>query len=792
MRFSRSKSNNIYGEEYSDNKIQRIIISFISIVASMSCVTCSKYTYGFERQGNLEIIFLSDTNISDSSLENFNECLEFVVFYNIETILSEKVVEVSYRRDRFISFELINCIFDSHTLENSFGKIECNFELFYFLKLTNDISDIPDKVESNTFQSLLMVLKYLKAKEGKNQIKFLQFLIFKTLFCRYNVEYDRTNSDVLELFNSNFWSQIGFDIMKDTMVAFLNNIMVKYVFKGGNCILLEKANDFYDVSLFDEHIPYKNLMINNCKIFCIIENILRDSNTLIFFEIILDGINMRSLVLNNSIGFDFPDMGFSFFILSIKTFKSVTVSNFARSPSQFFNKISLVLRNEIEFLSFINVVIRKETLDLFLKKQPLKGLSLTITDMEIDTHFIDDYTYSIDALEYINFRILCICPNWWTRFFSTENARIIKLVLYNNLAQECFVNGIVKVRTQQKTLYLDVSFASFANLNVFCKYLKHFIHLKTLKLYRFKIDAVCEKGFVKSLRKMDALEHLALRHYAFRTKIYNFIFQKQGIKILRLENITQKQEILNIGSIYNHQSLTELFLMNFKIDIEGLAEIFNLLNLKVLSLESCIIEYNIKLKFREFRSKSIESLFLRKSRIGTPENIILLSSLNKLENLDISGTQVLPGYLSRLSQMCNITLKRLLCTFCVLNSSDLNRMKDLEALEELNLAGCEFSGCNFWKFLGGYCNFSNSLVILNLFQIKTNYKELKYLRNFKNMKNLSLSVAGYEMLAEKNYLRFLPIKEFSTAKRFRSANSTEAYKYIYLYEENINIDYLYL
>ncbi|TBU10622.1 hypothetical protein CWI38_1643p0020 [Hamiltosporidium tvaerminnensis] len=133
--------------------------------------------------------------------------------------------------------------------------------------------------------------------------------------------------------------------------------MLKYVFQDGNLILLENSKDSYDISFLDEHIPYKNLLIKNFKLFCCLENILNEPYFLNTFKVILNEMNIKSLIINGNIACIIPYKKYYFRILSFGLFKSLVIANFDSPPRSFLYELDSVIDKNIEFLSLRKLAI---------------------------------------------------------------------------------------------------------------------------------------------------------------------------------------------------------------------------------------------------------------------------------------------------------------------------------------------------------------------------------------------------------------------------------------------------
>ncbi|TBT97999.1 hypothetical protein CWI36_2594p0010, partial [Hamiltosporidium magnivora] len=171
---------------------------------------------------------------------------------------------------------------------------------------------------------------------------------------------------------------------------------------------------------------------------------------------------------------------------------------------------------------------------------------------------------------------------------------------------------------------------------------------------------------------------------------------------------------LTINNFTNNISLTKLALINVRIVLSFVNEIFKLQNLTKLSLESCILEpFEVYLPFTLF-TKNLISLSLKYTDLVLYKYADILSQFTSLRHLNISRGNLPPSYISKLSLLCDSSLKVLHCKSYTLDKKDLLRISKLEVLEQLKLLDCKFLYCNFFD-LGKECKFYNSLYALNLY-----------------------------------------------------------------------------
>ncbi|TBT97394.1 hypothetical protein CWI39_2974p0010, partial [Hamiltosporidium magnivora] len=111
---------------------------------------------------------------------------------------------------------------------------------------------------------------------------------------------------------------------------------------------------------------------------------------------------------------------------------------------------------------------------------------------------------------------------------------------------------------------------------------------------------------------------------------------------------------------------------------------------------------------------------------------------------------------------------------------------NLEVLEELNLRDCKFYSCGFFE-LGNDCKFLGSLKYLDLLHVEINIEDLIFLKSFKNLKSLNLTLSDADFFTAKNLLFYLPINALSLKKCNKKSIFENSYSR-YLYEENINLN----
>ncbi|TBU00336.1 hypothetical protein CWI37_1039p0020 [Hamiltosporidium tvaerminnensis] len=729
----------------------------------------------FFRENRTEVSF--DQEIStDCWLEIIHDC-------DIKHVNQENYW-FRYTKENFVSFEeLNNILFSNATIKK--GIVECSYELSHILKMTNDITDMPINMSNYQFKCILTTLKYLKAVENKNMVKLFQALIFYDFVYHLNNGSKSKPLFLYGAFQDDFFQNFEFVIMKNFLFAFLNIFMMNYSFENGNLILLDKCRVSQDISLLNKNIPYKNIVIANFKVVYIFENILRNCYILYSFQALLNFLDIKSLIVDNYINLEIYEQNYNFAIFSIKTFKSISISNFTNQSSLgFLDKLGSVIRNDLEFLCLMNLQISRNAISLFLNQKRLKGLVLRNLIQIEDIDFIQDYTDCSKKLEYIEFKNVILKDTWWNYFLQVANVRKIILYFCTLLQQKNFMKEFVKIVSDKDVLYFEINF-SFSGISVdFFPYLLYFRSLRTLKIYTYKNDSKNDPFLLEAIKNMKMLDHLVLQKIFIGRVFYNYLFQKSEIKVLHLKNIFFNPETPFLYFINNYKSLRKLVLTYIEVSSFGLIEIFKLENLIDLTLDFCVLHKTlmIPLQHLNFMSKKIVTLDLNNTNLEIFDEIDILGNLCCLESLNLSECMASPGYLARLSSKCNLRLKIISYESGILNSYDLNRLKNLEVLEEFNLSNCIFYDCKF-SDLGKDCKFFNTLKKLDLWLVDIDIEDLKYFINFKNLEKLYLKLSGLNIYTIKKHLVTLPVYFLSI---INTDNQTPTkYLFNYLYEESI-------
>ncbi|TBU03923.1 hypothetical protein CWI37_0210p0020 [Hamiltosporidium tvaerminnensis] len=488
-----------------DYKFLSISLQILLALLSIECVNTYKFVYSFEKNGDSEIFFF---------VKIVNEKHGIIIVFDLDIWyeLRRENHIFTYRNENSIAFEVFNNFLylkeseDKH--EN--GIIGSDFELAYFLKLTENIAEFSFKLDTYYLKCILILLKCFEVVENRSLLEFLQSLFFYGLVVQKESLSRKDRFDLENAFHSDIFKKLNFSIQKSLCYTFLNMFMITFVFNDGNLIILEKANELYDILLFDKHIPYKNL------------------------------------------------------------------------------------------LKYEKIKIRK----------------------------------------------------------------------------------------------LEIS-----------------------------------------------------------PEVYNWIFQKTYIKVIYIENYTPNDEPLTINNFTNNISLTKLVLINVRICLSFVNEIFKLQNLTKLSLESCILEsFEVYLPFTLF-TKNLISLSLKYTDLVLYKYADIPSQFTSLRHLNISRGNLPPSYISKLSLLCDSSLKVLHCKSYTLDKKDLLRISKLE--------------------------FYNSLYALNFYSTILCNEDIIFLKKIKNLRFLSLrlydldikilkscllSLSVEKLYCDINYIEYIDLKEYLKEK----------------------------
>ncbi|TBT97711.1 hypothetical protein CWI36_2750p0010, partial [Hamiltosporidium magnivora] len=265
-------------------------------------VSSHRFNYIFRCNEKTEILIYREKQEEEMFDEVMNEEYELLLSLSVdnENIYDDKPI-FAYGKENNIQFDVFNNILKENTSKTNFkcGKIQCSYELSYFLRLSRDITELPNYFNNYQLKCMLTTLKYLKAIENKKIIKFFIALVFNHCNCDNINESKKNNVDFDYITWSDFITEIDRNMKTNLLSGFMSYFMIEFVFNDGNLILLENTKDYYDVLLFDKNIPFKHLLINKFKTFFALENILKNPRSLNIFRVLLDELNLKSLIINN-------------------------------------------------------------------------------------------------------------------------------------------------------------------------------------------------------------------------------------------------------------------------------------------------------------------------------------------------------------------------------------------------------------------------------------------------------------------------------------------------------------
>ncbi|TBU09454.1 hypothetical protein CWI39_0070p0030 [Hamiltosporidium magnivora] len=770
---------NLNAKRLSNRKIYHPWIHIIYAM-SLELVASYKYTFNYKINENTEILFFCEQNHEISFKEEIYEDYKLNFIYNTDSKppKNERYC-FAYRKNNYINFEVLDELLSLKQFENIYENriIQSDFDLSYFLKFTNDITEIPERLNSYQFKCISTTLQYLKAKENNNLIRFFQILLLK-------MDLNSTkNFKFQEIFDSGFFNIINCYIKFNLILAFLSNYMIKYFCIAGNIVLLDSDRESFDTSLFNEYIPYKNLLLNNHQVFCRLENILKDQNCFNTFQILLNEINVKSLIINSNYLMRSLYLGSRFSILSTDNWKAITIANFICSFSSFLSRLNLAIKKDIEFLTLKNVSTHRTTLISILKKYEIKGLVLIHVGVFENFDYVEDHIKFNKKIEYINFGNVGTYFKWWQSILVSTNIQRIILSFSSFVAQKNFIKEFCKEKSYTHIKYLELMFCDRNLLAKFFDSLSAFKSLQTLKISGFETDENTEPLFLKAIESMNNLEHLTIQQHYICANSYNLLFRDRKLKKLHLENLSLGIGILQIFFFNNYTSLTKLVLIHINISQVGLTDIFKLKNLSDIRLECCSFDLTTKYNSLNFMSRKIRVLNLLGSHIKAIGGIKIFEKVDSLEILDLSKSGLMPGDLEDSSMKWNSTLKSLSLKEGVLDIKNLNRIEKFEVLERLNLSKCVFVRC-FFREISNYCRFFNSLNNFYLRDVDIKLEDLRYLKKFMKLKKLSCRLSSLYLSTATKYIISLSLYEFRTYMIDGDENFDKLQEY--LQEENIN------
>ncbi|KAK1347167.1 hypothetical protein CWI37_1403p0010 [Hamiltosporidium tvaerminnensis] len=720
-------------------------------------------TIRFQTNENFEILFFEN-----KYEQNFSEYVSYgdyelkIITGSYEDLDDDTQPFFIYNNENFVDFELFNNILLYNKPENEYkiGIIKCNYDLSYYLRLTKDISIVSNLLNGYQFKCILIMLKHLKAVENQNLAKFLQALIPENLYDEIiNVLMLKNHYlHIEEILSCDFFADVDLNIKRKLILGFLNKLMIKGDFYDGNLILYDKHNEDYDVSLLDNDIPQKNLLINSFKIFISLENILKDFCNHNILRIIFNDLNIKSLILNNFISDMIPSDDFAPIVLSIPSFTSITLSNVRLPTSP--DLLCYTLRNinnNIEFLRLENTKTYGFNFMNIFNEKKLRGLVLRAVKLHEYTSSFDDWSNFYEKLEFIDFRSVFINSLWWKHFFQKANLNKI-IVHFSDLnSEKSFLDEFVKITTSKINFFhLEIRF-NYSELEInFLLSLIYFKYLRTLTLDGYRISNDNVMLLYQAIDSMKDLECLELCRYEDNTKPYDFLPDKLKLKSLNLQNIFLNNEIILILFFQSHRFITELSLKNVVLSSDCLKEIFKCENLIQLSLDISISNPDVYYESADFLSKNINRLSLRNPCYIFTQGFDMLSKLESLEFISISSCGFRTGYISMLNSKSALSLKTLSYRFSTLDSNDINKITGFKILKELNLFGCKFQNYTFLNFLNE-CEFFKSLKTLEFWVIGMKNDDFKGLKRFRKLKELSFKFSEFDLLKINNCIFSLPI-----------------------------------
>ncbi|TBU03480.1 hypothetical protein CWI37_0288p0020 [Hamiltosporidium tvaerminnensis] len=708
------------------------------IFFQINFVTAHKFVYWFEKNKNSEILFYHEIE-TNTAVNNEFEC----DYYLKVSIKSNKPQKnelnrvYTYKKENFIKYEVFDKILVANTMEDNNGKIECNFDIIYDLKLTEDISSLPEKIDFNLVITLFLTFKYLKVVRQENVLKFLEILILRMYAQQYGIDSNNKYLVLENLFKPDIFKNLEFFNKKNLISALLNNFMIYHVFYEDNLILLNNSKDDYETDFFNEHIPYKNLLINDYRVFYKLERVFKNVSISNYFHILLNEIDIKSLIINNFEESEKHKADFRIFKRSTVSFKSIIISNLLYSSERILYELNKAIDLKLEYFGLCNLSVENNYFLIFLKSQKLKGIILNNVVLKIDIHFFDVYMNKNKTLKYIELKNVETMFTW-IEFIDRLNIEKIILSFNSESVEENFIRGFDSLENTLGVQYLEIRFFNYRINKELCKILRNFPALQTLKLSNYQPDKKMNRKFHKVIENMKQLSTLIIEHEYFSNKFLNSVFQNKRIQFLHINNYNYKKKILKLEVLSNPNHLTHLGLRSINISAYSLVQIFRLKNLEFLSLKFCDLEAIKNFKTHHVMATNIRCLNLKGSILNSFRDFDILEKLNYLEKLTLSGLQLHLCSLNKLNSNCNLTLKKLSYIWGILSADDLNRIKYLEVLIQLNISRCEFLNTSLCE-LGRNCNFLSSLKYLDLSYVELTLNDFLYLQSFKHLRNLKIS-----------------------------------------------------
>ncbi|TBU03019.1 hypothetical protein CWI37_0371p0010, partial [Hamiltosporidium tvaerminnensis] len=138
--------------------------NIVTIKNNGEFASTNKYIYGFERNENSEILIFAQKKEGLLLNDDINEKYSFKIFFDVGLeIRAEKKQVFLYENRNDIKFELFDNFLAPNAPENKYknGKIECDFELLYFLRITRDMVEFPEILNIHQVKCMLTIMRCL-------------------------------------------------------------------------------------------------------------------------------------------------------------------------------------------------------------------------------------------------------------------------------------------------------------------------------------------------------------------------------------------------------------------------------------------------------------------------------------------------------------------------------------------------------------------------------------------------------------------------------------------------------
>ncbi|TBU12685.1 hypothetical protein CWI38_0669p0020 [Hamiltosporidium tvaerminnensis] len=748
-------------------------------------IAAKKFIYLIETNKDREILFYEEIEDKLETIGIIHESFYMNVLNNSNRKSENKLHRVfTYKKNNFVNFELLKSVLEYPTYENLITRIECNFNLAYILKSLNDISSIPDEANIDYLNCLLLTLRSLKAIENKNISDFIRGISFRIFFKQFTNNSISEDLKLGDLFSQNELVSWNLYVKKLLIGTFLDYLMIKHDFIDENLVISINTKRIIDDTTFNKHIPYKSLLINDHKLFCVLENIFRNRNILYTFQILLHELNIKSLILDAFKISAFRDINHALFF-PLRIFKAIMISNFSQSIRIIINELDLAINHNLEYFCLKNMDIDDEDFGYFLQKWKLKGLVLD--NVETNNHFIGAYLTTNETLEYIEFKNVEMSFSWWSCFAKKQNTYKVIFSYNSNFEADNFIQEFMKLDSPVVVSHLEINFHRYKICKKFGRILQYFPYLKILNLSFYQSEIDFDKNLLEAIQKMGNLESFSIDIDRLNCDFFNCMFQNKKIEFLHFNNSYKHRQSLDLDSIYNYKVLSELYLNILHISENTLREICKCENLELFEVKDCYIGSIAGLRPIEFKSKNLKILHLDIRNLKIFSDLDILSELNCLEGLSIFGSKSYFCGLAYLNKNWDLKLRTFSYRNGILQINDLNRIKQFMVIEKLDLYKCKFIDSGFCQF-GEDCKFLVSLKCLNLEYVKLNSNDIQYLKSFINLKILSIHFSEYHKIRA-DFIS-IPLKRFhfSSKKMFEKRNMKNLLRF--LREENIIFDFI--